>query len=77
MLDTLRRGRRGRLDAEEAQAWLRALNDVRLALGARLDITEDDEEQMADADWDDPRKAYRGLRLARPTSRTAWSARCG
>jgi hypothetical protein len=29
------------LDAEEADAWLRALNDLRLVLGTRLDVTED------------------------------------
>ncbi|HET9324400.1 MAG TPA: DUF2017 family protein [Gaiellaceae bacterium] len=30
-----------RLSREEADAWLRALNDARLVLGTRLDITED------------------------------------
>ena len=30
-----------RLSAEEADAWLRALNDVRLVLGTRLDVQED------------------------------------
>ena len=30
-----------RLSAEEADAWLRALNDLRLALGTRLDVKED------------------------------------
>jgi hypothetical protein len=33
------------LSAEEADAWLRALNDARLVLGTRLDVTED-------FDWD-------------------------
>ena len=33
------------LDAEQAQAWLRALNDVRLALGTRLDVTEEVHER--------------------------------
>jgi uncharacterized protein DUF2017 len=33
------------LSAEEADAWLRALNDLRLVLGTRLDVTED-------YDWD-------------------------
>ena len=33
------------LTAEEADAWLRALNDARLVLGTRLDVTED-------YDWD-------------------------
>jgi Domain of unknown function (DUF2017) len=30
-----------RLSAEEADAWLRALNDLRLVLGTRLDVKED------------------------------------
>jgi Domain of unknown function (DUF2017) len=34
------------LDADEAEAWLRALNDLRLVLGTRLDVTED-------IDWED------------------------
>jgi hypothetical protein len=29
------------LSAKEADLWLRALNDVRLVLGTRLDVTED------------------------------------
>ena len=33
------------LTSDEADAWLRALNDARLVLGTRLDITED-------FDWD-------------------------
>ena len=32
-----------RLDPEEATAWLRTSNDLRLALGTRLDINEDTE----------------------------------
>ena len=32
---------RDRLTAEEADAWLRALNDLRLVLGTRLDVQED------------------------------------
>ena len=41
------------LDAEEADAWLRALNDLRLVLGTRLDVTEDlDYENI---DLDEPR----------------------
>ena len=32
---------RERLSADEADAWLRALNDLRLALGTRLDVKED------------------------------------
>ncbi len=33
--------RSDRLTAEEADAWLRALNDLRLVLGTRLDVQED------------------------------------
>jgi Domain of unknown function (DUF2017) len=32
-----------RLDREQAAAWLRTTNDLRLALGTRLDVTEDTE----------------------------------
>ncbi|TYP82828.1 DUF2017 family protein [Blastococcus xanthinilyticus] len=32
-----------RLDVEQAGAWLRTSNDLRLALGTRLDISEDSE----------------------------------
>lgn len=32
-----------RLDADQAQAWLRTTNDLRLALGTRLDISEESE----------------------------------
>jgi hypothetical protein len=45
------------LDTADAQAWLRALNDLRLALGTRLEITEDSYERLAGLDWDDPRYA--------------------
>jgi Domain of unknown function (DUF2017) len=38
------------LTAEEAAAWLGVLNDLRLALGVRLDITEDFDGQVDDAD---------------------------
>lgn len=42
VLDTLpETGGRVRLSADEAQAWLRSLNDIRLALGVRLNVTED------------------------------------
>jgi len=42
-----------RLDAEQADAWLRALNDLRLVLGTRLDVQEDTfAEQLRQ---DDPR----------------------
>ncbi|MFC9969810.1 DUF2017 domain-containing protein [Spirillospora sp. NPDC127200] len=45
------------LDEGQAQAWLKALNDVRLALGTRLDITEDWYDEAAGLDPDDPRLA--------------------
>ena len=51
-------GGRVRLSQEEAQVWLRALNDVRLALGVRLSITEDFEARLQDLDPADPRSAY-------------------
>lgn len=34
------------LAPDEVEAWLRALNDVRLSLGARLDVDEDSWEEM-------------------------------
>ena len=42
-----------RLSAEEADAWLRALNDLRLVLGTRLDVQED--TFASEPDFDDPR----------------------
>lgn len=43
------------IDHERAQAWLRALNDLRLALGTRLEITEEMHERFGELDPDDPR----------------------
>ncbi|MFC4534367.1 DUF2017 domain-containing protein [Sphaerisporangium dianthi] len=43
------------LTAEQAQAWLRALNDVRLALGVRLEVTEEVHDELAEMAEDDPR----------------------
>jgi hypothetical protein len=42
-----------RLSPEEANAWLRALNDLRLVLGTRLDVKED--TLLDDLRPDDPR----------------------
>src|SRR6476661_11140528 len=43
LLDSLPRGGgQVRLDEEAASSWIAALNDVRLALGVRLEITDDD-----------------------------------
>jgi Domain of unknown function (DUF2017) len=58
VLDTLpAEGGPVRLDGEQAQAWLRALNDVRLALGVRLEVTEEFEDQWQELDPNDPRSA--------------------
>jgi hypothetical protein len=57
VLATLGEGGEIVLGPDEAQAWLRALNDLRLALGVRLDITEETLDQMRSFDWDDPRNA--------------------
>jgi hypothetical protein len=51
-------GGRVRLSAGDAEAWLRALNDVRLALGVIVGITEDYERELADVTATDPRSAY-------------------
>lgn len=45
------------LDERHAQAWLGALNDLRLALGTNLDVTEDMEEYAEGLLPDDPRAA--------------------
>jgi uncharacterized protein DUF2017 len=44
---------RDRLTADEANAWLRAVNDLRLVLGTRLDVAED--TLLSDVDPRDPR----------------------
>jgi hypothetical protein len=51
-------GGRVRLSAGDAEAWLRALNDVRLALGVLLGITEDYERELVAETPADPRAAY-------------------
>jgi hypothetical protein len=51
-------GGKVRLSEPEAQAWLRALNDVRLALGVRLGITEEPDELDAELSADDPEAAF-------------------
>lgn len=43
------------LTPEEADAWLRALNDVRLVLGERLGITEEWDQLLAALADEDPR----------------------
>lgn len=54
VLDGLGAGGEIVLDTEQAQDWLRALNDLRLALGTRLEITEEMHERIAELDPDDP-----------------------
>jgi hypothetical protein len=52
------KGGRVRLSEPEGQAWLRALNDVRLALGVHLEVTDDFDERSDEIGPDDPRSAY-------------------
>ena len=57
-LASLRRsGEKVTLAEGEADAWLGALNDMRLALGTRIGITEDNHEELAGLADDDPRSA--------------------
>jgi len=48
-------GGRVRLTLPEAEAWLSALNDVRLALGTVLEVTEDMPDEMPPSD---PRRPH-------------------
>ena len=52
------------IDRAEAEAWMRAVNGVRLALGTRLDVSEEPPEAL---DPDDPdlhdRIAYEVLNM--------------
>jgi hypothetical protein len=58
MLDTLpEAGGKIQLTHDQAHAWLKALNDVRLALGVRLEVTEEFEEQWGRLRADDPQWA--------------------
>ncbi|MGH3566381.1 MAG: DUF2017 domain-containing protein [Pseudonocardia sp.] len=59
VLDTLpESGGRVELTPDQADAWLTALNDVRLALGTALDVSEDMPEELPP---DDPRAAHIGV----------------
>jgi Domain of unknown function (DUF2017) len=51
-------GGRIELTAEQADVWLAALNDVRLALGTALDVSE---QTTPDVEPDDPRGAHLGI----------------
>lgn len=46
------------LSEPECQHWLKALNDVRLALGVRLGISDENEDLTENLSADDPRSAY-------------------
>ena len=46
------------LSEPECQQWLKALNDVRLALSVRLGITDDNEGMSERLSAEDPRAAY-------------------
>lgn len=45
------------LDSEDAQAWLGAINDIRLALGVRLKVDENSHERLELLSPDDPMHA--------------------
>lgn len=47
-----------KLSIEQADAWLAALNDVRLALGTALDVSEDMPDELPE---DDPRAPHLGV----------------
>jgi hypothetical protein len=58
LLETLPpEGGKVRLTGDQARDWLRALNDIRLMFGVRLEVTEDFEDQLAGLDPKDPRAA--------------------
>jgi hypothetical protein len=52
-VETKRGGRHVRLSADEAQDWLAVLNDARLTLGTRLDITPETYDAEIDPDSPD------------------------
>jgi hypothetical protein len=58
VLDTLESGGSVRLDDAQAHEWMRVLNDLRLAIGTRLNVDEDYEAMADTLPDDDP---LRGL----------------
>jgi hypothetical protein len=56
-LGTLERPNPTRLTAAECHAWLGTLNDLRLTLGTRLAVTEDESARLLELPEDDPRRA--------------------
>ena len=58
LLDTVSEaGGRVELDENGAEAWIRTLNDVRLAIGVQLDIDESDDPMVRAEQTGDPRWA--------------------
>lgn len=51
------------LDEQQAQTWLRSFTDMRLAIGTRLEITDDDEAAWEALPDDDPRSAVHDIYL--------------
>ena len=49
-----------RVPAQDAEAWMRALTDLRLALGTRLEVEQDAEPEWLE-DSDDPRRYVYGV----------------
>jgi Domain of unknown function (DUF2017) len=52
------------LSEDEAQAWLTSINDLRLVLGTRLDVSEDPDEDWAELSalpQDDPRLLHHAI----------------
>ncbi|GGO89212.1 DUF2017 domain-containing protein [Wenjunlia tyrosinilytica] len=45
-----------RLDAEQSQRWLGALNDLRLTIGTRLEVSDDEADDLFRLPDSDPRK---------------------
>ncbi|MET9221650.1 DUF2017 domain-containing protein [Streptomyces sp. NPDC003300] len=45
-----------RLSADEARQWLGTLNDLRLSIGARLEVSEDERSELYHLPDEDPRK---------------------
>jgi hypothetical protein len=50
-------GGRFSLDTEQAERWLSALNDLRLAMGTRLGVTEETPEELESRAREDPQAA--------------------
>lgn len=58
-------------DAEVAERWIKVLNDLRLALGVRLEITENDDPVGEVDETDQPRLIYHWLTAVQDTVVTA------